>query len=151
MLSIYQIFSDPFIRVLMSCIKFLAKCMCPRCESLKSKIPQVGSKTDMRSRLKLTRLDNDARQYDIELVRKMMFEKGINITSVKIDRILGPTSSVPTRVCVFSLYCGYISQILHRMPFPNALVHPASIFINYLLLISFTKSSLVFGRHFLHI
>jgi hypothetical protein len=59
----------------------------------------------MRSRLKLIRLDNDARQYDIELVRKMMFEKGINITSVKIDRILGPTSSVPTRVCVFSLYC----------------------------------------------
>jgi hypothetical protein len=85
----------------MSCIKFLAKCMCPRCESLKSKITQVGSKTDIRNRLKLRRVDNDARQFDVELVRKMLFEKGINITSVKLDRILGPTSTVPTRVCFF--------------------------------------------------
>jgi hypothetical protein len=106
----------------------------------------------MRSRLKLTRVDNDARQYDVELVRKMVFEKGINIASVKVDRILGPTSSVPTRVCFFQLYCDHIlQQFLNRMPFPNALVYPALTFINYLFLTSFTKSSSAFGRQFLHI
>lgn len=58
----------------------------------------------MRTRLKLARIDNDARQYDVESVRKLIFEKGVNITSVKLDRILGPTSSVPTRVCVFPFF-----------------------------------------------
>jgi hypothetical protein len=59
---------------------------------------QVGSKTDMNNRLKLVRVDNANRRFDIEVVRKMLFEKGINITSIKIDRILGPISAVPTRV-----------------------------------------------------
>jgi hypothetical protein len=90
--------------MLISCLKFLAKCMCPRCLSLKLKISQVGSKMDMRNRVNLARIDNDARRFDIEVVRKMLFEKGINITSVKIDRILGPTSAVPTRVCILLLY-----------------------------------------------
>ena len=74
--------------------------MCPRCLSLKSKITQVGSKMDMRNRVKLERVDTEARSYDIEVVRKMLFEKGINISSVYIDRVLSPTSAVPTRVCV---------------------------------------------------
>jgi hypothetical protein len=58
----------------------------------------------MRNRVKLARIDNDARRFDIEVVRKMLFEKGINITSVKIDRILGPTSGVPTRVRILLFY-----------------------------------------------
>lgn len=66
--------------------------------SLKSKIALVGSKTDMNNRLKLARVDNATRRFDIEVVRKMLFEKGVNITSIKIDRILGPISAVPTRV-----------------------------------------------------
>ena len=91
-------------RTLISCIKFLAKCMCPRCLSAKSKISEVGSKRDMRNRVKLGRIDSDARRFDIEIVRRMLFEKGINITSVKIDRVLGPTSTVPTRVNIVSFY-----------------------------------------------
>ena len=78
--------------------------MCPRCLSVKSKITEVGSKTDMRNRVKLARIDNDARRFDIEVVRKLLFEKGINITSVKIDRILGPISAVPTRVRTILLF-----------------------------------------------
>ena len=72
--------------------------MCPRCLSVKSTISQVGSKMDMRNRVKYARIDNDARRFDIEVVRKMLSEKGMNISSIKIDRILGPTSAVPTRV-----------------------------------------------------
>ena len=85
-------------RILISCIKFLAKCMCPQCLSVKSTISQVGSKMDMCNRVKYAWIDNDACRFDIEVVRKMLFEKGINISSIKIDRILGPTSAVPTRV-----------------------------------------------------
>lgn len=60
----------------------------------------VGSKTDMRNRVKLARVDSEARQFDIELVRELMFKFGVNITSKRITRILDPTSAVPTRVCI---------------------------------------------------
>jgi len=95
-----MIYTHIFFRILISCIKFLAKCMCPRCLSLKSNITQVGSKMDMRNRVKLERVDTEARCYDIEVARKMLFKKGINISSIKIDRVLGPTSAVPTCVRV---------------------------------------------------
>jgi hypothetical protein len=54
----------------------------------------------MRTRVQLERVDNEARRYDIEVAREMLFEKGINVSSIKIDRVLGPTSAVPTRVCI---------------------------------------------------
>jgi hypothetical protein len=60
----------------------------------------VGSKNDMRNRVKLARVDSEAHQFDIELVRKLMFKFGVNITSKRITAILDPTSAVPTRVCV---------------------------------------------------
>ena len=78
--------------------------MCPRCLSLKSNITQVGSKRDMQNQVKLERVDTEARCYDIEVVRRMLFEKGINISSVKIGRVLNQTSAIPTRVSVH-YYC----------------------------------------------
>ena len=82
--------------------------MCPQCLSLKSKITQVGSKMDMHNQLKLVCVDSEACRFDIEVARRMLFQKGINISSVKIDQVLGPTSAVPTRVCV----CRCTKQIL---------------------------------------
>jgi hypothetical protein len=73
--------------------------MCPRCLSLKKNISQVASKRDMRNRVKLARVDSETRRFDIELVRRMLFEKGVDITSVYIERVLGATSGVPTQVC----------------------------------------------------
>ena len=48
----------------------------------------------------LEHVDNEAQHYDIEVVREMLFEKGVNISSSKIDQILGPTSAVPTCICL---------------------------------------------------
>jgi len=73
--------------------------MCPRCLSLKKNISQVASKRDMRNRVKLARVDSETRRFDIELVRRMLFEKGVDITSVYIERVLGATSGMPTQVC----------------------------------------------------
>jgi hypothetical protein len=129
--------------------------MCPRCVSLKSKIVQVGSKTDMNNRLKLMRVDNAARRFDIEAVRKMLFEKGINITSVKIDRVLGPISAVPTRVGISLIKCIQISSGSHfstRMPSPtfqSAFTPSNLISIVYLSRTFFMNLNLAFGRLFL--
>jgi hypothetical protein len=57
----------------------------------------------MRNRVKLLRVDSEGRRYNVEQVRKMLFEKGIAITSVFVDRILEATSGVPTRVRVHLL------------------------------------------------
>jgi hypothetical protein len=102
--------------------------MCPRCLSLKLKITEVGTKMDMCNCVKLARIDNDARQFDIETVRKMLFKKGINITSVKIDRILGPTSAAPTRVHI-NLFYLFKFLIMPFLKFPNTLVNTNSTFI----------------------
>jgi hypothetical protein len=66
---------------------------------LKSKIPLIGSKTDVKRRLNLTRVDCEEWQRDVEDARRLIFEKGINITSERVEKILRPESLVPTRVC----------------------------------------------------
>jgi hypothetical protein len=82
----------------MACLRYLALCPCPRCLLLKSKIPLIGLKTDTKSRLSLVRKDDKARQKKVEDARRLMFEKGVNITSEKIEKLLRPHSLTPTRV-----------------------------------------------------
>lgn len=83
----------------MACIKYLSDCPCPRCTTLKSNIPQLGTMRDICNRERLMRVDNEHQQFDIEMVRKWLYEKGMSFTSVHIDRVLGSKSLTPTRVC----------------------------------------------------
>lgn len=83
----------------MACIKYLSQCACARCLVLKSKFPLLGSKRDMQDRVKLKRVDDEARREKIESARKLIFEKGISLGSKRITDILGAKSLVPTRVC----------------------------------------------------
>jgi hypothetical protein len=83
----------------MTCLKFLAQCPCPRCLLLKSKIPRLGSARDTLDRVKLIRLDTAERRWDIEHVRKLIYQNGLGVGSKGIKRILGPKSMTPTRVC----------------------------------------------------
>ena len=55
-------------------------------------------KSDMRDRVKLERVDNERIHREIDLVRKWLFIDGMSMTSVAVERILQPTSIVPTRV-----------------------------------------------------
>lgn len=57
---------------------------------------------DKNARQKLVRADSKANQDMVNRARQMMFEDGINITSVFIDRLLKPLSLVPTRVSSFT-------------------------------------------------
>ena len=62
----------------------------------------------MRNQVKLARVDTEARRYNIEQVRRLLFEKGLAITSVFVNRILEATSGVLTRVCVPLYFPGII-------------------------------------------
>ena len=52
----------------------------------------------MKAREDKKRVDDDRRCRDIETVRKWMYEQGMDVESIHIDRVLGPRSLVPTRV-----------------------------------------------------
>ncbi len=82
--------------MLMSCLRYLALCPCPRCLLLKSKISLIGSKMDTKMRLILVRKDSEAQQQKVEKARQLIHEKGIAITSKKIENILQPQSLTPT-------------------------------------------------------
>lgn len=82
--------------MLMTCLKFLAKCLCPRCEVLKTKVHLLGSKSDDRARNRL-RVDSVARRINIDFARKAIYEVGKGVKSVFIDRILEKSES-PNRV-----------------------------------------------------
>lgn len=58
----------------------------------------VGSKYDQRKRETHQRKDDTAQRKNVELAQKWLYKNGTAITSVHIDRLLGPKSLVPTRV-----------------------------------------------------
>jgi len=89
-------------RILMTCLKYLAQCPCPRCLILKSNIPRLGMEVDKKARQKLARVDSKEIQNTVNHARRLMFEEGINVSSVFIDRLLKPQSLVPTRVGSFT-------------------------------------------------
>lgn len=140
-----------FYRILMSCLKYLSVCPCPTCLVQKSKIYLLGSKSDMRSRQDLLRVDNKLRRENIEKARRLIF-KGVNVTSKKLEHFLGPDCLIPTRVCGF-FYIFYVIFVdsRFRTPFQKSSRNMVSIFIGLLFLISFTNSNWEFGKPFSHI
>ena len=91
--------SDFSYGTLLACVKYLGKCPCPLCLVEKNQIANLGTKLDMKMREDKKRLDDKPRRSDIELARKWIYERGMDVGSIRIDRILGSRSLVPTRVC----------------------------------------------------
>ena len=83
-------------RMLMTCLKYLLTCPCPQCLLLKSQIPRIGSKSDTKDRLKLVCVDSESRRKAVDSARKLLFEKGVNITSTRIKGILDRESLTAT-------------------------------------------------------
>ncbi len=100
-LVLCQASSHVRLRMLMTCLKFLAECSCPHCLILKLKTPYLGMKSDMQDQVKLKRVDNKDLHHNIDLVQEWLFVDGTNISSVAIDRILQLKSLVPTQVGLF--------------------------------------------------
>jgi hypothetical protein len=128
--------------MLMSCLRYLALCPCPRCLLLKSKISLIGLKTDIKMRLILVRKDSEDRREKVEQARTLMFDKGIAITSVMIERILQPQSLTPTRVSATLCRIDFNLELLvPRMHSQSDFSTTASTSMNCLYLICFTNSS----------
>ena len=74
-------------------------------------------------RRKHIRLDDDHRQKDLELARKLIFERGLGIKSKGVEGLLESKSYTPTRVCIFvrihTLHP--LTNVLLERVFPSAL------------------------------
>jgi hypothetical protein len=132
-------------RVLMSGLKYLSHCPCPRCLVLKTNFPLLGSRRDMNDRVKLRRVDNTARQQAVEHARRLLFEKGVSIGNKQISDILGAQSLVPTRVCLRLYIDSSSNQLLYRMHFHSVCLKQDSTSMSYLLWTSFMSLKMVYG------
>lgn len=81
-------------------IQNLGLCPCPRCLVAKDKIPNVGKVYDDLQCNTTARVDSDARIYDIDVVRKFIYEDGQGVKSAAVERVLCNKSLVPTTVRV---------------------------------------------------
>ncbi|THH07280.1 hypothetical protein EW146_g9368 [Bondarzewia mesenterica] len=91
-------------KIILASIKSLGKYPCPRCFVKKDQI------------------DDSARQGKIKMARQWIFEKGYAIASKAVERLLGPTSLVPTRNAFstrfskfnFNFYSMFMPDLLHK-------------------------------------
>ncbi|KZT12252.1 uncharacterized protein LAESUDRAFT_641648 [Laetiporus sulphureus 93-53] len=108
-------------KILLACIRYLARCPCPRCLIEKSDIPKMGTPADSARRSK-SRTDTSAIQNAIKRTRAWVFEKGISLGSKKIAKILDVQSLVPTRSAFsmrlakfsFNVYSLFVPDLLHE-------------------------------------
>ncbi|KAI0716914.1 hypothetical protein C8Q76DRAFT_420457 [Earliella scabrosa] len=125
--------ADYVEKILATCLKYFAKCPCPRCLIEKDHLPDMGTRADHFRRRK-TRTDNAYIQGRIKLARKWLFEDGVPLTSVWLKRILDPLSLTPTRPALsaklsdygLDVYSLYVPDLLHEFElgvWKNTLTH----------------------------
>ncbi|KIJ06917.1 hypothetical protein PAXINDRAFT_19881 [Paxillus involutus ATCC 200175] len=83
-------------KVLLTCLKFLGHCPCPRCLVEKDRIDCLGSKSDRHQRNDSIRVDNQQRWNWIEIARQKIFNFGRSVISKAVENLLGARSLVPT-------------------------------------------------------
>ncbi|KAF9490451.1 hypothetical protein BDN71DRAFT_1356203, partial [Pleurotus eryngii] len=110
-------------KVLLSTIKYLGGCPCPRCLIQKANIRQLGMKRDMNARVRLNqiRVNSTAICAKIETARKYIFALGSLPNGTKVDGPLKKHSLVPTRNAFsvllpygFNFYAIFVPDLLHE-------------------------------------
>ncbi|OJT02243.1 hypothetical protein TRAPUB_13472 [Trametes pubescens] len=108
-------------KVLLTAIKNLGKCPCPRCLVTKDQISQAGTKPDLRRRHTLKRVDNAALRTSVQKTRDWLFTKGYKVTSQRLKRVLDSKSLTPMQ-SAFSVRLSEVDpnfnfyQMMRQMP-----------------------------------
>ncbi|KAF8348458.1 hypothetical protein F5887DRAFT_1071390 [Amanita rubescens] len=109
-------------KVLLACIRYLAKCPCPRCLVLKDDISEMGKKRDIVNRSKQARVDDITTQVRIAGARNAIFESGDSFNSNYIQLATGETSLTAVRSAFstrfyeygFNHYNMFVPDLLHE-------------------------------------
>ncbi|THH05402.1 hypothetical protein EW146_g9914 [Bondarzewia mesenterica] len=84
-------------KVILASIRSLAQCLCPRCCTSKAQASEMGTKVDAHQRQATARQDDAEYQHKVKTAREFIYQKGISIKSVHVDRVLEANSLTPTR------------------------------------------------------
>uniref|UniRef100_A0A8H7XVD3 Uncharacterized protein n=1 Tax=Psilocybe cubensis TaxID=181762 RepID=A0A8H7XVD3_PSICU len=106
-------------KVLLATIRYLAKCVCPRCLIQKRWVSGLGTHVDGQRRSHI-RLDTQQRRDRIEITRKWIYVHGRGVKSTRVEDILQDTSAVPTRNA-FSIRLSKFGFNYHSMFVPDFL------------------------------
>jgi len=85
-------------RILLTCMKYLSNCLCPRCLIKKPQIPDTGTRADDRS-CGNTHNDSDQVWNSIANMCKLIFVRGIGVTRKRVRGLLNGSSLSPNHVC----------------------------------------------------
>lgn len=99
-LSFIQI-SHMHSRVLLSSIRNMGRCPCPRCLIPKDHLHRVGTELDKSQRSTLARVDNKIYRETIATAHAKIYEGNWAVDSAPIENLLQEHSLVPTKVFVF--------------------------------------------------
>ncbi|KAG6905700.1 hypothetical protein DXG01_001205 [Tephrocybe rancida] len=122
-------------KVLMSTIRQLGGCPCPRCKMPKKKLHLIGTDEDMAFRIQSERRDDDDRRQKVTRARTSIYgSSNFAVDSAPVERELKPESLVPTlnafsdRLSRFGLHWPsmFVVDLLHEIElgvFKALLVH----------------------------
>ncbi|KAH9903187.1 hypothetical protein C8Q73DRAFT_742354 [Cubamyces lactineus] len=108
-------------KMLLACLRFFARCPCPRCRINKDKIIEMGTRNDLYRRNWVRQDDTDT-IYRIKITRRWVLEDGLALTSKYIARVLDPLSLTPTRSAYsirlrehgFNVYSLFAPDLMHE-------------------------------------
>lgn len=89
-----------YTKILIACIRYLAKCLCPWCLVQKTEIANLGQKHDMRSWVRQACKDSKQQQYNIDCAHRLIFEKGIGVESTAVNALLDSKSLTAIKVSI---------------------------------------------------
>jgi hypothetical protein len=102
-------------RILISSIRNLGLCPCPRCLIPLNRVHNLGMIRDMNQRKTLARVDDIHRQSKITAARRVIYEKHYQVDSAAVENLLREESWVPNAVCIYKyFYCVNSSQALQN-------------------------------------
>ena len=81
----------------MTCVRYLAHCICYRDGTIKDQVMYMGTKRDMHRRAQI-RVDSEAVREVIDRARAAIFVEGAAVKSNFVEGLLKPMSLVPRRV-----------------------------------------------------
>ncbi|KJA26033.1 hypothetical protein HYPSUDRAFT_105527, partial [Hypholoma sublateritium FD-334 SS-4] len=121
-LRIFSYSADYPEKVLLSSIRNLGSCPCPRCLVPKDSIDKLGTKFDQRRRVTLARKDNLQYRARISSARDIIYKQNRTVDSNFVDHLLKPESLVPIENAFsarlssfgFNLFSIFLVDFLHE-------------------------------------
>lgn len=146
------ILKDVPSRILLSSIRNMGNCPCPRCLIPKDRAHLLGTKRDKSQRISIARVDNQCYRAKISSARDLIYIKNRAVDSVPVQRFLKQQSLVPTEVGTFLLSSSSAfferSLIFRRTHFQRNYRILDSIYLLYFWWILCMSSSLESGRSY---